>query len=300
MRSPHRDSPPRLAEATRRLHRSLIDAVVATGSVPTLDELASRLGTSEEVVAAGLTALAAADYLARDASGQITCLYPFSTTATPHAVIINGQRRFAMCAIDALGMPRMLGQKLVVEACCAICVVPITLRVRPGEIVTALPPTAMVVARRDEDAPAFTACCPYTVFVCGQEHGAQFLDRVSSAHILPLSDALARAEEIFGGLLLDALPANRPRGRRWQAQATTEPILYTQAGCAESARVRAWLNERGIAFHERNASRDQDVARALAATGPFATPLLVVGEQKELGFRPGALAAALRTVGNEQ
>lgn len=72
-----------------------------------------------------------------------------------------------------------------------------------------------------------------------------------------------------------------------------EPVLYTQAGCAESGKVRAWLIERGIAFSERNVSGDLDAASALCATGVFATPLVVIGTEKVLGFRPGALAALL-------
>ncbi len=73
-----------------------------------------------------------------------------------------------------------------------------------------------------------------------------------------------------------------------------QATLYTQAGCAESAKVRAWLTDRGIAFTERDASSDPEAARALYATGTFATPLLVVGATKLLGFRPEALAALLR------
>ena len=72
-----------------------------------------------------------------------------------------------------------------------------------------------------------------------------------------------------------------------------EPILYTQAGCGESAKVRAWLTERGIAFAERDASADPAAARELSATGTFATPLLVVGERKVLGFRPRELDGLL-------
>ena len=74
-----------------------------------------------------------------------------------------------------------------------------------------------------------------------------------------------------------------------------EPILYTQPGCAESAQVRAWLTDRGIAFIERDATRDAEAAQALAATGTFATPLFVVGEEKVLGFRPDQLESILET-----
>jgi arsenate reductase-like glutaredoxin family protein len=75
--------------------------------------------------------------------------------------------------------------------------------------------------------------------------------------------------------------------------ATAEPLLYTQPGCAESAKVRAWLSARGVSFRERDASGDPEAAMALAATGTFATPLLVVDEKTVLGYRPEALAAAL-------
>ena len=70
-------------------------------------------------------------------------------------------------------------------------------------------------------------------------------------------------------------------------------ILYTQAGCAESGKVRTWLVEHGIPFIERDAGSDSDAARALAATGAFATPLLVMGHDRVLGFREEALAALL-------
>jgi hypothetical protein len=70
-----------------------------------------------------------------------------------------------------------------------------------------------------------------------------------------------------------------------------EPILYTQADCAESAKVRSWLMDHGISFIERDAGADPDAAQTLAATGAFATPLLVIGAGRVLGFRPRALAA---------
>ncbi len=74
-----------------------------------------------------------------------------------------------------------------------------------------------------------------------------------------------------------------------------KPTLYTQAGCAESAKVRAWLTDHGIPFTERDAGADLEAAAVLAASGIFATPLLVVGETTVLGFRPQALAALLRS-----
>ena len=204
-----------LAPEARRLHRSLIGAVLATGSVPSVHELADRLGTTEGTIRAGLIALAEADYVALNCGGQVSCLYPFSTTPTSHVIVINGQQRYAMCSIDALGIPAMLDQELDIAGGCAVCGWPITLRVGPGTIVAATPPEAMVVAHRDEAEPAFAACCPFTVFVCDQAHAEQFVHRITGSHTLPLAEALTHAEAIFGGLLAEVIPASRPRGRHW-------------------------------------------------------------------------------------
>jgi glutaredoxin 3 len=71
------------------------------------------------------------------------------------------------------------------------------------------------------------------------------------------------------------------------------PILFTQTGCADSGKVRDWLTKRGVEFVERTVTGDLDAAKALMATGTFATPLLVVGDQTVFGMRPDELAAVL-------
>ena len=86
-----------------------------------------------------------------------------------------------------------------------------------------------------------------------------------------------------------------PTGNKGNALTTpiNVPTLYTQTGCADSARVRVWLSERDIPFVERNVTSDLAAAQDLIATGTFATPLLVTGMRQVLGFRPTQLASAL-------
>ncbi len=74
---------------------------------------------------------------------------------------------------------------------------------------------------------------------------------------------------------------------------TPRTMIYTHATCADSDKVRAWLSERGIAFTELDVTRDLNAAKALLATGIFATPLLVVGDEQVLGFRPAEITRAL-------
>ena len=283
-----------LPEDDRRLHRTLIDAMLATGSVSSMPGLADRLRTTEEAILAGLARLAAADYLALDAAGQVTCLYPFSTTPTPHVVVVQEERRFAMCAIDALGIPAMLGRELTVEGRCAVCDLPIALRIPPGAVV------GRSRRRRRWSWPAATKPSRrLPLAVRSPSSPADKSTRRRSRRALPApTSCLSRKRLVMPKRSLAACSPRpcRPPDRVGGSGATptmAEPVLYTQAGCAESAKVRSWLTERGIAFRERDAGGDQDAALELAATGTFATPLLVVGTRHVLGFQPNALLALL-------
>lgn len=73
-------------------------------------------------------------------------------------------------------------------------------------------------------------------------------------------------------------------------------ILFTQAGCADSRRVRDWLRARNVPFVERNVIDDPEAMAELAAQQIFATPLLVIGQQTVFGFRPEAIETALRSI----
>ena len=54
--------------------------------------------------AAGSWGMVAGDWAGRDQAGVIVALYPFSTVPTPVRVRLDGAERYAMCAIDALGI----------------------------------------------------------------------------------------------------------------------------------------------------------------------------------------------------
>ncbi len=70
-------------------------------------------------------------------------------------------------------------------------------------------------------------------------------------------------------------------------------VLFSQDGCADSARVRACFRVSGVPFVERNVTGDEEAAAALLATGVFATPVVIAGGQPLVGGRLPALADAL-------
>lgn len=195
----------------RRAHRALLDAVLTNGVIPSPTDLAGIIGVPAAEVAASLDALALADYIGQSASGEVTCLYPFSAVPTAHLVAIHDAHRHAMCSIDALGIAAMLGQAVRVTGRCAACGKAIHIDVEPGRIVTAEPSETVVVARRSGDEPACETCCPGTLFACGPAHGRAVVGRSPQSELVPLVEALGHAESIFSGFLAATLPAHRPR-----------------------------------------------------------------------------------------
>jgi glutaredoxin len=69
--------------------------------------------------------------------------------------------------------------------------------------------------------------------------------------------------------------------------------LFTQDGCPDSARVRACFRRSRVPFVERNVTGDPEAARALLATGVFATPLTLAGGRPIVGARLQHLADAV-------
>jgi Alkylmercury lyase len=99
----------RLPGPLRGLHRAVLRRFLATGAPPTARWV--RQAAAET----GLDASALDDLSAADAvhisNGVVTVAYPFSGIATAHRVALDGLPAvYAMCAIDALGLPAMAGR----------------------------------------------------------------------------------------------------------------------------------------------------------------------------------------------
>jgi hypothetical protein len=59
--------------------------------------------------------------------------YPFSAVPTPFVVrLADGRERYACCAIDALGIAPMLGQRVHIRSQCHHCGAPLELSADPG------------------------------------------------------------------------------------------------------------------------------------------------------------------------
>ncbi|MFH1689650.1 MAG: glutaredoxin family protein [Candidatus Eisenbacteria bacterium] len=63
-----------------------------------------------------------------------------------------------------------------------------------------------------------------------------------------------------------------------------EIVVYTVTGCQHCAGVKAYLNEKGIEFTERNVLEDEQAMADFKELGFRGTPVTLVGEEAIVGF----------------
>jgi hypothetical protein len=137
----------RLTARERQARRALLELILTTGRDPGLKALASRLNVSESEAAKLLSALERKGFLVRDQrSNRIKAAYPLSTRPTQHQVMLKdtGQRRYALCAIDALGVAPLFGGAVIANAKCPHCGRSIRVHVEDNQIM-AVKPAGVVV-----------------------------------------------------------------------------------------------------------------------------------------------------------
>ncbi len=195
------DLPTALAE----LHRQVLGTFLATGRAPEaaeLRQLASGLGLAP---GDAVQRLAESDLVHTDpATGAATTAYPFSGAPTPHVVRLDGcPLLYAMCAIDALGIPLMAGRDGVISSISPVTCDIITVEHRAG-IWRWQPDTAVVlIASAGAAGPSLRCSCPFIAFHATAEHAARYLrdEATAAGRIVNQSEAVDAAEAEFGRLL---------------------------------------------------------------------------------------------------
>jgi len=101
----------------------IFEAILKTGKTPTIREMQLALNQSDDYIIHTLDELEKKDILLRKReTREIISVYPFSLTRTEHQIILeNGKKLFAMCAVDALGMPIMFDRKGKIISQCEKC-----------------------------------------------------------------------------------------------------------------------------------------------------------------------------------
>jgi hypothetical protein len=191
-----------LPDPLRGFHQRLLRAFVTETGPPdaaVVGRLAAELELDPQTA---LAALAAIDLVHSDpATGTISVAYPFSGQPTPYRVELTaGPVVFAMCAIDALGIPQMLDRDGHISSKDPVSGQPICVEVHHG-VWRFAPVTTVVLdggtAAGDAGGTVADCCCPRINF-----------------HIDPESaGAYRRAHPDMTGMLFDQAGAVEAAGR---------------------------------------------------------------------------------------
>jgi hypothetical protein len=237
----------RLPRAAYRFYRALLLVFPEHGGPPeraTLRRLARRFDVGLE---ATLALLVARDLVQRDpATGTITAAYPFSGIPTAHRVFLAATsdhpavELFAMCAVDALGIPLMLRQAATITSVDGLTHEPVYVSVMPSASGTSSAPAAepvehggwraawdpveAVILARPEDHEhthglvAADSCCPIINFFCSLDHAERWAAAHADGevHVYSQAQALRYAAILFAGVLdrLSHAPSSRAVGEK--------------------------------------------------------------------------------------
>ena len=193
-----------LAAKDRGLYCSILEGY-ASGVPPTASGLVEG-GSGAETLGPQLRRLQAADVIGLDGEGEIALAYPFSTGPTRHRVdLSDGRRLWACCAIDALGIPSMLGVSGTIHAVDPDEASEVEVSLGPSGEPRSQPAEAVVLAAAAGEGSSAGCACPYINFFASRSSA----DRHLNAHpelsgtTMMLMEATGAGRLLFGELLSD-------------------------------------------------------------------------------------------------
>lgn len=199
-----------LKDPARQFHRTLLHAFLTLGRAPTVAELQELAHAAGGNVAALLSELVLQDVIQRDTDGTIRAAYPFSGRPTEHQVHLEGRPPlFAMCAIDALGLPFMVGQAARIVTRDPVDDTRIEMWIDPttGEQVWQ-PEDTVVLADQRPKHPMIAAdcCCPLIKAFASraQAEAWQHAHPEAAVRLLTQEAAIVEARTLFEHLLDEA------------------------------------------------------------------------------------------------
>ncbi|HEY1642868.1 MAG TPA: alkylmercury lyase family protein [Streptosporangiaceae bacterium] len=158
--------------------------------------------------------LAEADLVHLDQAGSVSVADPFSAVPSGHRVqLADGPSVWAMCAIDALGIPQMAGRDATITATDPHSGEPVRVEVTAGEWRWSPPSTSVLVALADTGDASALCACPHVNFHTSPDHARAYLahhPELTGELLLAQHPAIEYAHAAFGALLHPVTGDDRP------------------------------------------------------------------------------------------
>jgi len=187
------------------IRKSILQAFANEGKAPSVPQLVHALGLPLAPVLAACRTLAVHDLIVwREDERHIVSAYPFSEVPTAHHVRLPGRPTlYAMCALDALGIPFMLSHGVRIRSACFFCHQPVTVEIDGDSLQRADPSTLVVWVSEREGTCVAEVRCPLMNFFCDDGH-LQAWRATAPQEIgtsLSVTEAVEAGKAAFGELL---------------------------------------------------------------------------------------------------
>lgn len=190
-----------LAAEDRDLYRAIL-VRLASGGPATRSWLAR--GADQEIIDRRLRRLAGADLIGLDGDGGVALAYPISVHPSRQRVdLADGCQLWACCAIDALGIPAMVGMDATVVGRDPDRETEIRVALGPDGDPSAEPPDAVVLAAGVGNGTTACCACPFINFFpsSASAEAYQVAHPELDGSQLSVEEATVAGRVLFGGLL---------------------------------------------------------------------------------------------------
>lgn len=193
-----------LPAPVREVHRAVLRHFVATGTAPVPEDLKPAASDAGVELDEALDELHRADLVHLDPDGRVQVAYPFSGVPTSHTVRLrNGVEVYSMCAVDALGIPLMLGEDGLVRSSDPGTGQPIQVERRDGTWEWSPADAVVLVAWREGCSSKAEGLCPTVVFHADHADAEKHLSETPDLNgaVIGHDDALQLSQRSFGSML---------------------------------------------------------------------------------------------------
>lgn len=187
-----------LAPDLRRVHQQILRSLVERGRPLSIPEIAEMVPAHDAFAA--IWTLKSLDLIVLDALGHPAGAYPVTVEQTPHEVSVNGNKIFAMCALDAVAVAPMFDTRTEIRSRCAVTCDEIAITMKGSEIVTMTPgPDVQIgVWWRDPGSIAARNFCPGIMFLRDRVAAEKWRGSRTADHdFAPVSEAVEVARRFF-------------------------------------------------------------------------------------------------------
>ncbi len=193
----------RISRGQRELYHWVLRRFAASGhpSGAEAREEAARLGLDAE---SAFEALRREDLVHRSPDAEITVAYPVSGRPTAHRVRLTGGKEVhAMCAIDALGIAPMLGERVEIRSREPLTGENIEVELSPEGEGRWLAHETVVPCGASGHGTSSSSCCPVLNFFASTENAERWLAARPKVRgeVISMPEAIAAGRTVFGDLL---------------------------------------------------------------------------------------------------